>query len=129
MKDLARANLHQYQVFTNQSCDSLHSLLQPQLDTDLQKAPTDLQKPTNDLRKPDSDLQKLTYDLQKPEPAAETMPKSDSMFTWQSYSCSSRYSTLSSQYRDQAQDPGLNTEVTTSVHISRLELETKVREG
>ena len=118
MKDLARANLHQYQVFTNQSCDSLHSLLQPQLDTDLQKAPTDLQKPTNDLRKPDSDLQKLTYDLQRPEPAAETMPKSDSMFTWQSYSCSSRYSTLSSQYRDQAQDPGLNTEVTTiSAHI------------
>ena len=121
MKDLARANLHQYQVFTNQSCDSLHSLLQPQPDTDLQKPTTDLQKPdsdlqkpTTDLHKPDSDLQKLTYDLQRPEPPAETMTKSDSMFTWQSYSCSSRYSTLSSQYRDQSQDPGLNTEVTTS---------------
>ena len=108
MKDLARANLHQYQVFTNQSCDSLHSLLQPQPDTDLQK-------PTTDLQRPDSDLQKLTYDLQRPEPAAETMPRSDSMFTWQSYSCSSRYSTLSSQCRDQSQDPGLNTEVTTVI--------------
>ena len=103
VKDLGRVNisdlLHpggqgglssQYQVFTNQSSDSLNSM---QRDPSL-----------------------ISFELARPE--SDTRPpgltKSDSAFTWQSYSCSSRASTLSSAFRDNSTDvtdPGLNTEV------------------
>ena len=89
VKDLARVNiselLHpggqtgglssQYRVFTNQSSDSLNSV---QRDPSL-----------------------ISFDLARPvEPDTRPLTKSDSAFTWQSYSCSSRASTLSSALRD-----------------------------
>ena len=97
VKDLARVNLsllnsnqsNNYHMFYNQSSDSLNSV-QPEVD---QVDPI------------------LSFDLQKTETVpGGTMTKSDSAFTWQSYSCSSRNSTLSSHFRDTT-DPGLNTEV------------------
>ena len=105
VKDLARVNiselLHpggqsglssQYRVFTNQSSDSLNSV---QRDPSL-----------------------ISFDLARPSDSDTRPPggltKSDSAFTWQSYSCSSRASTLSSALRDastEVTDPGLMTEV------------------
>ena len=101
VKDLARVNISellqpggqtslssQYRVFTNQSSDSLNSV---QRDPSL-----------------------ISFDLARPsDPDTRTLPKSDSAFTWQSYSCSSRASTLSSVLRDATDvtDTGLMTEV------------------
>ena len=104
VKDLARVNISellqpggqanlssQYRVFTNQSSDSLNSV---QRDPSL--ISFDLARPSDPDTRPPGGL-----------------PKSDSAFTWQSYSCSSRASTLSSVLRDATEmtDTGLMTEV------------------
>ena len=113
VKDLARVNLSllnsnntsQYHMFSNQSSDSINTINSVQNDN------------YNDTF--------MSYELQKndSEVTRDTMTKSDSAFTWQSYSCSSRNSTLSSHFRDStdpgdtATDPGANTEVENVMKI------------
>ena len=108
VKDLARVNLSmlsstgssQYHVFNNQSSDSINTI--------------------NSVHNDNFNDSLISYDLQRQEPVVTpgTMTKSDSAFTWQSYSCSSRNSTLSSCYRDHTDitDAGVHTEVPVNIY-------------
>ena len=108
VKDLARVNLSllsstgksAYHVFNNQSSDSINTI--------------------NSVHNDNFNDSLISYDLQKEDSVVTpgTITKSDSAFTWQSYSCSSRNSTLSSCYRDHTDitDAGLHTEVSVNIY-------------